>query len=277
MGRKFSVRCGVARCAFGAQWSAARRCKFGNAQHGVAWRVWQRNGKARQNSTAQQSKIGLASMAKMGSACRRNRQSKNGAVFVGRSRQSENGAVFGRGTSLSRCSHFLTHLWAKFKGLFYPFYRSFISFYCKFHLFHRGCISYFRSFFSSFCNCFSFYHSFNSSFYLQKTFFRVFCLFEIFKCFIFGLLRPFCHFEPLQKGKKSTQIKRKLAIFGYFADAQYDKFGLLSKNDRQRKCTLLFHNESGFCHFERSDPTGCKAQSHKSALNRLLKLNFRLR
>ena len=33
----------------------------------------------------------------------------------------------------------------------------------------------------------------------------------------------FCHFEPLQKGEKSTQIKRKLAIFGYFACAQYDK------------------------------------------------------
>ena len=24
----------------------ARRCKFGNAQHGTAWRVWQRNGTA---------------------------------------------------------------------------------------------------------------------------------------------------------------------------------------------------------------------------------------
>ena len=68
---------------------------------------------------------------------------------------------------------------------------------------------------------------------------------KIFKYFVFGLLRSFCHFEPLQKGdptgckaqaaaKKSTQIKRKLAIFGYFATlcfAQYDKFGLLSKNN----------------------------------------------
>ena len=68
---------------------------------------------------------------------------------------------------------------------------------------------------------------------------------KIFKCFVFGLLRPFCHFEPLQKGdptgckaqaaaKKSTKIKRKLAIFGYFATlcfAQYDKFGLLLKNN----------------------------------------------
>ena len=87
------------------------------------------------------------------------------------------------------------------------------------------------------------------------------CFFEIFKRFIFGLLRPFCHFEPLQKGEKSTKIKRKLAILGYFACAQYDKFGLLSKNDRQRKCTLPFENDGGFCHFERSDPTGCKAQA----------------
>ena len=63
---------------------------------------------------------------------------------------------------------------------------------------------------------------------------RTFWHTKIFKRFIFGLLRPFCHFEPLQKGdptgckaqasaKKSTQIKRKLAIFGYFACAQYDK------------------------------------------------------
>ena len=62
---------------------------------------------------------------------------------------------------------------------------------------------------------------------------RTFWHTKIFKRFIFGILRPFCHFEPLQKGdptgckaqaaaKKSTQIKRKLAIFGYFADAQYD-------------------------------------------------------
>ena len=134
--------------------------------------------------------------------------------------QSENGAVFGRGTSLSlslsRCSHFLAHLWAKFKRLFYSFHHIFISSYHKFFLFHRGFSSYFRSYFS-------FYHSFNSSFCLQKAFFRALCFFEIFKCFVFGLLRPFCHFEPLQKGEKSTQIKRQLAIFGYFACTQYDK------------------------------------------------------
>ena len=68
--------------------------------------------------------------------------------------------------SLSRCSHFLARLWAKFKGLFYLFHRSFISFNRKFFLFHR---------------------SFFSSFYLQKAFFRTLCFFEIFKCFVFGL------------------------------------------------------------------------------------------
>ena len=135
----------------------------------------------------------------------------------------------------------VANLWVKFKGLFYSFYRSFISFYCRFCSFYRNFISscrkfflFIRSFLSSFCSCFSFYHSFNSSFCLQKAFFRIFCLFEIFKRFVFGLLRPFCHFEPLQKGdptgckaqaaaKKSTKIKRKLAIFRYFACAQYDK------------------------------------------------------
>ena len=69
-----------------------------------------------------------------------------------------------------------TRLWAKFKGLFYSFYHSFISFYRKFFLFYRSC---------------------NSSFCLRKAFFRALCFFEIFKCFVFGLLRPFCHIEPL--------------------------------------------------------------------------------
>ncbi len=100
--------------------------------------------------------------------------------------------------------------------------------------------------------------------------------FQFFKSFCSS-----CHFEPLQKGEKSTKIKRKLAIFGYFATAQYDskrviasrfcengvaihKFrvifafwiatlALLARNDGQGKCTLLFHNDSGFCHFERSE------------------------
>ena len=30
----------------------------------------------------------------------------------------------------------------------------------------------------------------------------------------------------------------------------YDKFGLLSKNDRQRKRTLLFYKDGSSCHFE---------------------------
>ena len=64
-----------------------------------------------------------------------------------------------------------------------------ISSYRKFFLFHRGFISYFCSFFSSFYNCLSFYHSFNSSFHSQKAFFRALRFFEIFKRFVFGLLR----------------------------------------------------------------------------------------
>ncbi len=31
-----------------------------------------------------------------------------------------------------------------------------------------------------------------------------------------------CHFELSIESEKSTQIKRKLTIFGYFANAQYD-------------------------------------------------------
>ena len=56
-------------------------------------------------------------------------------------------------------------------------------------------------------------------------------LFAIYFVNFLNLFCSFCHFEPLQKGEKSTKIKRKLTIFGYFANAQYDKFGLLLKNN----------------------------------------------
>ena len=88
--------------------------------------------------------------------------------------------------SLSRCSHFLASLWAKFKGLFYSFYHNFILSCRKFFLFHR---------------------SFNSSFCLQKAFFRAFCLFEIFKCCVCALLRPFCHFE---RSENPQRLKENL-------------------------------------------------------------------
>ena len=79
---------------------------------------------------------------------------------------------------------------------------------------------------------------------------RTFWHTKIFKCFVFGLFTlviasrfcengGFCHFERSDPtgckaqaaAKKSTHIKRKLAILGYFACAQYDKFGLLFKNN----------------------------------------------
>ena len=91
---------------------------------------------------------------------------------------------------------------------------------------------------------------------------RTFWHTKIFKRFVFGLWRPFCHFEPLQKGdptgckaqaaaKKSTQIKRKLAIFGYFACAQYDKFRQKPKFDSLPHFNVIkARNDGGFCHFE---------------------------
>ena len=41
----------------------------------------------------------------------------------------------------------------------------------------------------------------------------------------------FCHFEPFAKRRKIQRIESTFAILGYFADAQYDKFGLLLKNN----------------------------------------------
>ena len=287
LGRKFSVRWCVARCAFGVQWSVAGRCKFGNEtakrgkiqrhgnkiQHNEFIKASTANGTRSTTNSTKYGEFGNANSAKRYFVCEKctTQQAqqiqcgkplqakqhttnsawqawRNGQVFVGRSRQSENGVVFGRGTSLSLSFSLsllalVARLWAKFKGIFYSFHRSFISFYCKFFLFYRNFISSYRKFFL-------FYRSFNSSFCLQKAFFRTLCFFEIFKRFIYALLRPFCHFERSDPtgckaqaaAKKSTQIKRKLAIYGYFAIAQYDKiydaksvwydkFGLLSKNN----------------------------------------------
>ena len=92
-------------------------------------------------------------------------------------------------------------------------------------------------------------------------------LFAIYFVNFLNLFCSFCHFEPLQKGdptgckaqaaaKKSTQIKRKLAILGYFANAQYDKFGLLSKNNGYfysnfKAKIQIFHSKfKAFCKFK---------------------------
>ena len=123
--------------------------------------------------------------------------------------------------SLSRCSHFLARLCVKFKGLFYSFYRSFISSYRKFFLFHR---------------------SFNSSFYLLKTFFRAFCLFEIFKRFVCALFALVIASRFCENG---VAIHKFSVIFTFWIAT----------------LALLARNDGSFCHFERSDPTGCKAQA----------------
>ena len=117
--------------------------------------------------------------------------------------------------SLSRCSHLWHAFGLKFKGLFYSFYR-------KFFLFHR---------------------SFNSSFCLQKAFFRTLCFFEIFKCFIYALLRPFCHFE---RGEKSKEFKIRF-VYGYFANAQYDSKAKIQIFYSKFKA---FHKFNSFCKFK---------------------------
>ena len=97
VGRKFGAWRSVARCAFGAQWCLARHAKFSKAQHGVAWRVWQRNGTAKQ---AQQIQCGKCLRAKQRTANSAWQVWRNGQCL--RAKQAKrNGAVFGRGTSLS--------------------------------------------------------------------------------------------------------------------------------------------------------------------------------
>ena len=142
--------------------------------------------------TTQRSQCGEYLQAKQHTATRQicldkrgntaNSARKKWAVLVGEASTAKMGQCLGGGLlslslslSLSRCSHFLARLCVKFKGFFYSFH---------------------RSFFSSFC--------------LQKAFFRTFCFFKIFKCFVFGLLCPFCHFErsALAQSEKSIRMLR---------------------------------------------------------------------
>ena len=80
---------------------------------------------------------------------------------------------------------------------------------------------------------------------------------------------PFCHFELSQKGEKSTKIKRKLTILGYFAIAQYDSKRVIASRFCENgvaihkfgviftfwiaTLALLARNDGGFYHFERSE------------------------
>ena len=83
---------------------------------------------------------------------------------------------------------------------------------------------------------------------------RTFWQTKIFKRFIFGLLRPFCHFEPFAKRRKIQRIESALAILGYFANAQYDKFRQKPKFDSLPHFNVIkAHNDGGFCHFECSE------------------------
>ena len=64
---------------------------------------------------------------------------------------------------------------------------------------------------------------------------RTFWHTKIFKRFVFGLLRPFCHFEPFAKRRKIQRIESALAILGYFANAQYGKQTLVILSFRRKR------------------------------------------
>ena len=212
------------------------------ATHNTAWwRVWQRNSVAKFNGTAKQA--------------RQIQHGENVAVLAGKAKM---GAVFGRRTSLSRCSHLWHAFGLNLKGFFAHFivvlFRFIVDFahfiaissYRKFFLFYCGFFSSFCSFISSFRGYFSLYRHFILSFCLQKTFFRAFCFFKIFKCFVFRLfaLVIASHFH-----KNGVAIHKFSIIFAFWIAT----LALLSCNDGQRKCTSSFRYDGGFCHFERSD------------------------
>ena len=89
----------------------------------------------------------------------------------------------------------------------------------------------------------------------------------LFAIYFFQFFKFFCSFYHFERSdptgckaqaaaKKSTKIKRKLTILGYFANAQYDKFGLLSKNNEYfysnfKAQIQIFHSKfKAFCKFK---------------------------
>ena len=77
---------------------------------------------------------------------------------------------------------------------------------------------------------------------------NLFC--QFFKSFLFVL-----SFLAFAKRRKNHRIKSALAILGYFANAQYDKFGLLLKNNGyfhsnfKAKIQIFHSNFKAFCKF----------------------------
>ena len=160
-------------------------------------------------------------------SAKRNTANSAWQVFAGEAGKAKMGQCLGGGLlslslSLSLLA-LLARFWAKFKGLFYLFCRSFISFYCRFYSFHRNFISFNRKFFL-------FHRSFISYFCLQKAFFRALCFFKIFKCFIFGFLRPFCHFEPFAKRRKISNICHKNLVILSVAKNPHFKSAICTLN-----------------------------------------------
>ena len=137
--RKFSARCGAAKRAF---WGAMERGKIqwhGNKiQHNEFIKASTANGAHSTTNSTKYGEFGNTNNAKryfvgetihdtastansawqvwQNGVCRQNKADdtansarRKWSSFCRQSRQSENGTVFGRGTSLSRCSHFLAH------------------------------------------------------------------------------------------------------------------------------------------------------------------------
>ena len=83
---------------------------------------------------------------------------------------------------------------------------------------------------------------FSRLFAYKKHFFRTLCFFKIFKRFVFGLFALVIASCFCENGEFSI-------IFTFWIAT----LALLARNDGQRKYTLSFGKDGGFCHFERSE------------------------
>ena len=279
----------MARCAFGAQWSVARRCKFGNAQHGTAW-----HDKFNEFSdTAQQIQRGKPLRAKQCVATLQIQHEENGAVLAGKAGKAKMGQCLGGGLlslslSLSRCSHFWHAFGLNLKGFFTHFVVVLFRFILDFAHF-IAILSHLVANFSYFIAVLSrifvaFSHLFAIAFrfiivlthlFTYKRHFLEHCAFLK---FLNALFVRFCvFFVILSVAKNPQRLKENLPFLDTSLSLSMTNSGFCLKTTGKENTLCHLEMTADFVILSVATQRVARCKPHKSALNSLLKLNFRLR
>ncbi len=202
MWRKFSARYCVAKRAFVAQWSVARCAKFSKAQHARRWRS------EFSNETAKRGKFQWH-----GNKIQHNKFIK--VSTANGTHSTTNSTKYGEfgNTNNAKCYFVSEKMHGDTANSAWQVWQNGRCLWAKQAK---------RKWSSVWAGDFSL---------VARTFWHT----KIFKRFVFGLLRPFCHFEPFAKRRKIQRIESALAILGYFANAQYGKQTLVILSFRRKR------------------------------------------